>query len=67
MKLKLIVDFKFDALYTGNLHREPPEFGLVEKLSRSLYWWVEVTGSAKRYTSLDPPQEEATSPTPKSL
>ena len=51
MKLKLIVDFKFDALYTGNLHREPPEFGLVEKLSRSLYWWVEVTGSAKRYTN----------------
>ena len=37
-----IVDFKFDALYTGILHREPPEFGLVEKLSRSLYWWVEL-------------------------
>ena len=24
-----------------SLHREPPEVGLVEKLTRSLYWWVE--------------------------
>ena len=32
---KVMVDFKFDA------HREPPEVGLVEKLTGSLYWWVE--------------------------
>ena len=35
------VDFKFDALYLVSLHREPPEVGLVEKLTGSLYWWVE--------------------------
>ena len=23
-------------------HRKPPEVGLVEKLSGSLYWWVEL-------------------------
>ena len=35
--------------YTSNwcstqvsLHREPPEVGLVEKLSGTLYWWVEL-------------------------
>ena len=27
-----MVDLKFDALYTGNLHREPLEVGLLEKL-----------------------------------
>ena len=32
----MMVDFKFDTLY-----REPPEVGLVEKLTGSLYWWVE--------------------------
>ena len=33
---------KFDALYRHvSLHREPPEVGLVEKLTGSLYWWVE--------------------------
>ena len=33
------VDFKFDALYTiqVSLHREPPEVGLVKKLTGSLY------------------------------
>ena len=25
-----------------SLHREPPEVGLVIKLSRSLYWWAEL-------------------------
>ena len=36
-------DFKFDALYLQVcLHREPPEVGLVEKLSGSLYKWVEL-------------------------
>ena len=29
-------------LYTGNFHREPPEVSLIEKLSESLYWWVEL-------------------------
>ena len=38
---KVMVDFKFDALYSY-LHREPPEVGLVEKLTGSLYWWVEL-------------------------
>ena len=38
----MMVDFKFDALYTGSLHREPPEVGLVKKLSGSLYSWVEL-------------------------
>ena len=35
-----MVDFKFDALQVS-LHREPPEVGLVENLTGSLYWWVE--------------------------
>ena len=30
-----MVDFKFDALYS--LHKEPPEVGLVKKLTGSLY------------------------------
>ena len=34
----MMVDFKFDALQVC-LHREPPEVGLVEKLTGSLYWW----------------------------
>ena len=38
---KVMVDFKFDALLQVSLHREPPEVGLVEKLTGSLYWWVE--------------------------
>ena len=38
---KSMIDFKFYALQVS-LHREPPEVGLVEKLSRSLYWWVEL-------------------------
>ena len=25
-----------------NLHREPPEVGLVAKVSGSFYWWVEL-------------------------
>ena len=37
-----MVDLKFDDLYKVSLHREPPEVGLVEKLSGSLYWWVEL-------------------------
>ena len=37
---KVMVDLKFDALYTGNLHREPPEVELLEKLTENLYWWV---------------------------
>ena len=38
-----MVDFKFDALYSLqlSLHKEPPEVGLVKKLTGSLYWWVE--------------------------
>ena len=35
----MMVDFKFDALYRS-LNREPPEVGLVEKLTKSLYWCV---------------------------
>ena len=27
-------------LYTANLHKEPPEVGLVKKLTGSLYYWV---------------------------
>ena len=39
----MMVDFKCDALYVQvSLHREPPEVGLGEKLSGSLYWWVGV-------------------------
>ena len=38
---KVMVDFKFDALYQLSLHKEPPEVGLVKKLTGSLYWWVE--------------------------
>ena len=37
----MMVDFKFDALYSISLHKEPPEVGLVKKLTGSLYWWVE--------------------------
>ena len=37
---KVMVDFKFDALQLS-LHKEPPEVGLVKKLTGSLYWWVE--------------------------
>ena len=34
----MIVDFKFDALYIQlSLHKEPPEVGLVKKLTGSLY------------------------------
>ena len=28
--------------YTGKSHIEPPEVGIVEILSGSLYWWVEL-------------------------
>ena len=35
---KVMVDFKFDV----SLHRESTEVGLVEKVSGSLYWWVEM-------------------------
>ena len=39
----MIVDFKFDALYIQvSLHTEPPEVELVEKLTGSLYWWMEL-------------------------
>ena len=38
----MMVDFKLDAIYQVNLHREPPEVVLVEKVSESLYWWVEL-------------------------
>ena len=38
----MMIDFKFDALYKDSLHRELPEVGLVEKVSGSLYWWVEL-------------------------
>ena len=31
-----MVDFKFDAPYRLSLHREPPDVGLVEKISGSL-------------------------------
>ena len=34
---KVMVDFKFDALIQVSLHREPPEVGLVKKLTKSLY------------------------------
>ena len=37
---KLMVDFKFDAIQLS-LHKEPPEVGLVKKLTVSLYCWVE--------------------------
>ena len=37
---KVFVDFKL-MLYTISLLREPPEVGLIEKLTGSLYWWVE--------------------------
>ena len=37
----MMVDFKFDTLYRSR-NREPPEVGLVEKVTRSLYWWVEL-------------------------
>ena len=36
----MMIDFKFDALQES-FHRETPEVGLVEKLTGSLYWWVE--------------------------
>ena len=39
---KVMVDFKFDGSIQESLHREPPEVGLVEKVSGSLYWWVEL-------------------------
>ena len=32
----MMVDFKFDTLYRLVFHREPPEVGLVEKVSGSL-------------------------------
>ena len=35
---KVMVYFKFIQV---SLHREPSEIGLVEKLTGSLYWWVE--------------------------
>ena len=36
----MMVNFKFDALYIQvSLHREPPEVGLVEKLTGNLYEW----------------------------
>ena len=39
----MMIDFKFDALSIQvSLHGEPPEVWLVEKLSGSLYWWVEL-------------------------
>ena len=34
----VMVDFKFIQV---SLHREPPEVGLVKKLTGSLYWQVE--------------------------
>ena len=34
------VDFKFSIQVS--LHREPPEDGVVQKLSGSVYWWVEL-------------------------
>ena len=34
---KVVVDFEFDALLQVSLHREPPEVGLVKKLTGSLY------------------------------
>ena len=36
---KVMVDFKFDALYQ---HREPPEVGLVQTFTGNLYWWVQL-------------------------
>ena len=33
----MMVDFKLQL----SLHKEPPEAGLVKKLTGSLYWWVE--------------------------
>ena len=36
----MLVDFIFDAIQVS-LHREPPEVGLVKKLTGSLYKWVE--------------------------
>ena len=30
-----------DCSMQVSLHREPPVVGLVEKLTGSLYWWVE--------------------------
>ena len=47
----MMVDLKFDALYRQvyieslevvSRQRKPSEVGLVEKLSGSLYWWVEM-------------------------
>ena len=36
----MMVNFKFEALAIQI--RKPPEVGLVEKLTGSLYWWVEL-------------------------
>ena len=36
----MMVNFKCDALYR-NLHKEPPEVGLVKKLTGRMNWWVE--------------------------
>ena len=33
---------KLSNVIQVSLHREPPEVGLVEKLTGSLYWWVEL-------------------------
>ena len=35
----MMIDFKFDAQLSRR--KEPPEVGLVKKLTGSLYWWVE--------------------------
>ena len=39
---KVMVYFQIRYSIQVSLHREPPEVGLLEKLSGSLYWWVEL-------------------------
>ena len=36
----MMIYFKYDDIQLS-LHKEPPEVGLVKKLTGSLYWWVE--------------------------
>ena len=41
-KLTSAMKLRPECSIQGCLHREPPEVGLVEKLTVSLYWWVEL-------------------------
>ena len=33
---------EINKFYRVSLHKEPPEVGLVEKLTERLHWWVEL-------------------------